>query len=72
MLSRLPGYVLLAAFVTAGSTLAARTDDQAGGQATKPAGKPADAEVARSPEPPQPPRGPNLKPAQAETVLKWL
>ena len=42
MLSRLPGYVLLAAFVTTGSALAARTDDQAGGQATKPpAGKPA-------------------------------
>jgi hypothetical protein len=42
MLSRIPGYVLLAAFVTSGSALAARTDDQAGGQATKPAaGKPA-------------------------------
>lgn len=42
MLSRIPGYVLLAAFVTSGSALAARADDQAGGQATKPAaGKPA-------------------------------
>ena len=42
MLSRIPGYLLLAALVTSGSALAARTDDQAGGQATKPAaGKPA-------------------------------
>ena len=44
MLRRIPTYVLLAAFVTSGSALAARTTDhaQAGGRATKPpAGKPA-------------------------------
>ena len=42
MLRRIPTYLLLAAFVTSGSALAARTDDQAAGQATKPAaGKPA-------------------------------
>ena len=44
MLRRIPTYLLLAAFVTSGSALAARTteDAQAGGQATTPpAGKPA-------------------------------
>jgi hypothetical protein len=37
MLRTLSIYALLAAFVTSGSALAARTDDQAGGGATKPA-----------------------------------
>ena len=43
MLRRIPTYVLLAAFVTSGSALAARTTDraQAGGRPTQPAGKPA-------------------------------
>lgn len=42
MLCRIPGYVLLAAFVASGSAPAARADDQAGGRATTPAaGKPA-------------------------------
>ena len=44
MLRKIPTYVLLAAFVTSGSALAARTTEyaQAGGKATKqPAGKPA-------------------------------
>ncbi len=42
MLRRIPMSLLLAAFVTSSSALAARTDDQAAGQATKPAaGKPA-------------------------------
>ena len=37
MLRSIPMYLLLAGLVTSGSALAARTDDQAGGQATKPA-----------------------------------
>ena len=37
MLRRIPMSLLLAAFVTSSSPLAARTDDQAAGQATKPA-----------------------------------
>jgi len=43
MLRRLLTYVLLAAFVTSGSALAARTTDhaQAGGRPAQPAGKPA-------------------------------
>jgi hypothetical protein len=42
MLRRIPTYLLLAAFVTSSSALASPTDDQAAGQATKPAaGKPA-------------------------------
>ena len=42
MLRSIPTCLLLAAFVTSGSALAARTDDQSGGRATKqPAGKPA-------------------------------
>jgi len=42
MLRRIPTSLLLAAIVTSSSALAARTDDQAAGQATKPAaGKPA-------------------------------
>ena len=41
MFRGIPTYLLLAAFVTSGSALAAWTDDQAGGRATKPAGKPA-------------------------------
>ena len=42
MLRSIPTYLLLATFVTSGSALAARTDDQAGAQATKQAaGKPA-------------------------------
>jgi len=42
MFRRIPTYLLVAAFVTSGSALAARIDDQAGGGATKPpAGKPA-------------------------------
>jgi hypothetical protein len=42
MPSRIPVYMLLAAFVTSGSALVARTDDQAAGQTAKPAaGKPA-------------------------------
>jgi len=42
MLRRIPTYVMLAALVTSGSALAARTDDQAAGKATKaPAAKPA-------------------------------
>ena len=40
MLRRIPTYLLLAAFVTGGSALAARTDDQAASKAkTPPAGK---------------------------------
>ena len=42
MLRSIPTCLLLAVFVTSGSALAARTDDQSGGRATKqPAGKPA-------------------------------
>jgi hypothetical protein len=42
MLRRIPTSLLLAAFVTSGSALAARTDDQTQGRATTPAaGKPA-------------------------------
>ncbi len=41
MLRRIPMSLLLAAFVTSSSALAARTDDQAAGRATTPAGKPA-------------------------------
>ena len=41
MLRSIPMYVLMAGLVASGSALAARTNDQAGGQATKPAGKPA-------------------------------
>jgi hypothetical protein len=41
MLRRIPAYMLLAAFVTSASALAAPADDQAGGRATTPAaGKP--------------------------------
>ena len=41
MLRRIPTYLLLAAFVTSSSALASPTDEQAAGQATKPAaGKP--------------------------------
>jgi hypothetical protein len=56
MLSRIPGYVLLAALVTSGSALAARTDGQAGGQATKPA--------AAKPAAPAPGSAAGAKPAQ--------
>jgi hypothetical protein len=42
MLRSIPTYLLLAAFVTSSSAIASPTDDQAAGQATKPAaGKPA-------------------------------
>jgi len=41
MLRRIPTYVLLAAFVTSGSALAARTDQAASKAKTPPAGKPA-------------------------------
>ena len=42
MLRKIPMYLLVAAFVTSSSALAARTDDQAAGRATTPAaGKPA-------------------------------
>ena len=42
MLRSIPTYLLLATFVTSGSALAARTDDQTGAQATRQAaGKPA-------------------------------
>ena len=52
MLRRIPMSLLLAAFVTSGSALAARTDDQAAGQAKPAAGKPAaPAPVARERSP---------------------
>ncbi len=59
MLRRIPMSLLLAAFVTSSSALASPTDDQAAGQATKPAaGKPA------APGPaPAPPRAAGAKPA---------
>ena len=66
MLRRIPTYVLLAAFVTSGSALAARTTEraQAGGTATKqPAGKPA------APAPAAAAKGAPVTPADAAPLM---